>query len=173
MQEGAILYHTTASPSPSRELREVFVACCCWFPQQSCPTLSLPCEACSAYLSNSKLSLLHLFREHSWRNMTNATTPLVNVAIFCASSHLLNLSHIKLHHTLNHYICTPQSINRIVLHPWEKIYYINSIANIIIKDKKIKKHMSIIANRLKLSRPGLFNIRWTTYVILNNFRGHI
>lgn len=46
--------------------------------------------------------------------MTNDTTPLVNVAIFFAFSAthcLLTLSCVKLDHTLNYYIYTPQSMN--------------------------------------------------------------
>lgn len=104
--------------------------------------------------------------------MTNDTTPLVTAAIFCAfptSQYLLTLSCTKLNHTLNYYVCTPQSINIIDIDPCRKIYYINSVAITNSKDKKMKTHMSFIANTLKPSRPGLFsrNIRWATYVILN------
>lgn len=81
--------------------------------------------------------------------MTNDTTPLVNVAIFCAFStthHLLTLSWVKLDHTLNYYIYTPQSMNITDLDPRRKIYYINSVATSMIEDRKMKKHMSFIAN---------------------------
>lgn len=122
---------------------------------------------CSLCLPLQLQVLLHLFREHVWRNMTNATTPLVNVTNFCAFSHLLNLSHIKLDYTLNHYIWTPHSINMTDLHPCRKIYYINLIANIIIKDKKIKEYTHV--NNSKWTETiytRLFNRKWTTYVIL-------
>lgn len=81
--------------------------------------------------------------------MTNDTTPLVNVAIFYAFStthYHLPQSCVKLDHTLNYYIYTPQSKNIIDLDPRRKIYYINSIAIGMIKDKKMKKHVSFIAN---------------------------
>lgn len=106
VQEVAILYNTRASPWLSRELGIDLHGLLLLIPTEFLSHLvnTLWCFLC---LSLQLQVPLHLFREHFWRNMTNATTPLVNVAICCAFSHLLNLSHLKLDHTLNHYIWTP------------------------------------------------------------------